>query len=66
MTPLTMPVDEPTVALPLLLVQVPPPTSVKVVVAPAHTVVLPVMADGKVFTVTTAVAAALPQPLVMV
>ena len=52
--PVTMPV-EPTPALPLLLLQVPPPPSVRAVVRPIHTVSVPVMVAGDVFTVTTTV-----------
>ena len=55
-TPVTIPVTEPIVALPLLLVQVPPAVaSVNAVVKPKHTVKVPDMAEGKGFTVTTAV-----------
>ena len=52
-TPATVPVDEPIVALPLLLLQVPPPASVKFVVDPAHTLLAPVIDDGNGFTVIT-------------
>ena len=53
----TVPVPEPIVAIPvLLLLQVPPPPSLNVVVDPRHTVVVPLMADGSAFTVTTVVA----------
>jgi hypothetical protein len=51
-TPVMMPVDEPAVATKvLLLLQVPPPASVRAVVAPPHTVVVPVIAAAAGFTV---------------
>jgi hypothetical protein len=60
-----MPEDRPTVAIPvLLLLQVPPVTALlKVVVEPAHTVVVPVIAEGVVLTDRIAVEA---QPFVSV
>ena len=54
-TPVTTPVPNPIVPLPLLAVQVPPPASVNAVVKPTHTVRVPVMDAGSGFTVTTAV-----------
>lgn len=39
----------------LLLLHIPPPPPVSVVVAPGHTFVVPVIAGGKVLTVTTIV-----------
>jgi hypothetical protein len=52
--PVTIPVEEPMVAiLVLLLHQVPPGVaSLSTVVSPAHTLVVPVIADGNGFTVT--------------
>ena len=68
-TPLTVP-SVPTVAIaPLEVLQVPPAAaSVSAVVEPAHTVAVPVIAPavGNGLTVTVAVAAAVPQPLVTV
>lgn len=57
-TPDTTPVEEPTTAIVVrLLLHVPPEgVELSVTVAPAHTWVVPVIADGKGFTVTTAVA----------
>ena len=57
-TPVTKPVEASIIAiLVLLLVHAPPPeASLKVVVNPAHTVAIPVIEDGNVFTVTTTVA----------
>ena len=56
-TAVTIPVEELMIATPVLpLVHVPPPASLKVVVKPAQTVAVPVMADGNGFTVTTIVA----------
>jgi hypothetical protein len=57
-TPLTTPVEEPTVAVVTsLLLHVPPDAaSVKPVVKPTHTVAMPVMAGGSAFTVTVVVA----------
>jgi hypothetical protein len=66
-TPVTIPEDVPTVAIVLsLLLQVPPlAASVRAVVAPAQTVVVPVIGDaGTTFTVVTAVDE--PQLLVIV
>ena len=55
-TPVTTPVPRPTVATVVVpLVQVPPPASAKVVVAPAHTVVTPVIAAGNGNTVNVVV-----------
>ena len=54
--PVTMPVLEPMVALPLLLLHVPPAgVEFKVVVVPAQIVVIPVIGVGVILTVTTAV-----------
>jgi hypothetical protein len=55
-TPVTIPDDKPTVAIPvLLLVHVPAPVaSDNVVVVPAHKLVFPAIA-GAVFTVTAAI-----------
>jgi hypothetical protein len=50
-----MPVVEPTVAFPLLMLHVPPPASDRVVVNPAHTARLPMIAVGSGYTVTIAV-----------
>lgn len=51
-TPVTMPDVGPTAAMAVLLLsQVPPPASDSVVVKPAHTTAVPVMADGSEFTV---------------
>ena len=57
-TPVTIPVEEPIVAMPVLpLVQVPlAVASLKVVVNPAQTTAVPVIDDGNGFTVTTTVA----------
>ena len=62
--PVTTPEDEPTVAVEvLLLLQEPPETdSIKVVVRPAHTVVVPVIAAGTAFTVI-AVVRVQPEPI---
>ena len=55
--PVTMPVEDPTVAIPVLpLAHVPPPASLKVVVNPTQTVAVPEMEDGNGYTVTTIVA----------
>lgn len=56
-TPVTIPVAEPIVAVPVLPLvhNPPPPASLSVVVAPIHTWVRPVIAGGSVFTVTTRV-----------
>ena len=54
--PVTIPVDEPIVALPLLLLQVPPAgTEFNVVVKPTQTVFPPVIVVGLAFTLTTVV-----------
>ena len=55
-TPVTMP-DVPIVATPVLLLAHVPPLVIedRVVVDPAHTVVVPVIAAGSAFTVTVAV-----------
>ena len=56
MRPETMPELVPTVATDiLLLIHVPPPASLRAVVRPAHTLVVPVIADGKGFTVISEV-----------
>lgn len=57
-TPETTPVPEPTVAVPVFaLVQVPPEgEELKVVVAPVHTDIVPVMVAGVVLTVTCLIA----------
>ena len=54
-TPVTIPVEAPTVATPVLpLVHVPPLVpSLSVVVKPAQTIAVPVMDDGNAYTVTT-------------
>ena len=55
-TPVTTPPEDTDAKAVLLLVQVPgPDTSDKVVVEPTHTKLLPVIPDGKAFTVTTSV-----------
>lgn len=55
-SPVTMPVVEPTIAIVvLLLLHVPPPTSLNDVVEPEHTVSVPSIAVGKGSTVNTAV-----------
>jgi hypothetical protein len=54
-TPVTTPVEELTEAFELLLVQAPPPASVRVVVNPVQTFVVPDMLPGSAFTVTGAV-----------
>jgi hypothetical protein len=66
--PFTIPVLTFTVAmLTLLLLQVPPPeTSLKIVVAPIHTLLVPVMVDTVALTVNIIVATAVPQPLLKV
>ena len=67
--PFTLP-DASTVATPVAVLLHAPPevVSLKPVAEPAHTVAEPVMvpADGNGLTVTTSVAAAVPQPLVTV
>ena len=62
-TPVTTPVDEPIVAVPvLLLLQVPPAVaSAKVMVEPMFTVAVPVIAAGEAFIVIESVFV---QPLV--
>ena len=57
LTPLTIPVTDPTVAIAvLLLLQVPPVVvSLKVVVAPGHVLGTPVIGPGDGFTVTGAI-----------
>jgi len=51
-TPVTMPVDEPTVAIDVLpLLHVPPPVPVKIIVEPTHTLPGPVIAPGLALTV---------------
>ena len=68
-TPVTMPVVPTVATVVAVLLQVPPVVaSLNPVVAPAQTVAVPVMvpADGNGLTVTTLVAAAVPQPLVTV
>ena len=68
-TPFTLP-DPSTVATPVaVLLQAPPEAvSLKPVTELTHTVAVPVIvpADGNGLTVTTSVAAAVPQPLVTV
>ena len=56
-TPVTIPEELPTVAIEAsLLVQLPtPPELLKVVVAPVHTVVVPVMPAGEPLTTNVAV-----------
>jgi len=63
-TPVTIPVDEPTVALvTALLVHVPPASALEsVVVPPTHTEAVPVIAAGNGNTVTCVVAIQLPEP----
>ena len=57
LAPVTMPLAEPTVALLLLLLHVPPLTkSLSVIADPTHTAVAPPMLDGVGLTVTTPVA----------
>lgn len=57
-TPFTLPDERPTVAIKVLLLAHVPPVVVLVnsVACPAHTVIAPVMPDGKGFVVTTLVA----------
>jgi hypothetical protein len=57
-TPVTTPVNEPTVATAvLLLLQLPPgEDEVRVVVSPTHTLAAPLIVPGPAFTVTTVVA----------
>jgi hypothetical protein len=61
LTPLTTPV-EPTVAMDKLLLAHTPPAvvSARVVVEPAHTLIVPVMLTGNGFTVTTVVVKPVP------
>lgn len=70
LTPDTIPVAEPTVATDVLpLLHVPPLTALpSVELPPMHTLDVPVIvpADGAPFTVTTAVAVAVPHPIVTV
>ena len=55
--PVTIPVEEPAVAIPVVpLAHVPPPASLKVVVNPAQTAAVPLIADGNGLTVTITVA----------
>ena len=60
--PVTVPVEEPIVATPVLeLVHVPPPiAATRLVVLPIQMMLVPVIADGVAFTVTTAVFTQLP------
>ena len=51
-TPVTIPLEEPTEALALLLVHVPPPPSASVDVAATHALVVPVIEEGEALTVT--------------
>ena len=54
--PVTTPVVNPTLAIPVaLLLHVPPPASLNVVVKPEHTLSVPNIAVGNGFTVTTVV-----------
>ena len=54
--PITIPVVDPTLAIPVaLLLHVPPPPSVNAVVNPAHKVKVPDIAEGNELTVTTEV-----------
>jgi hypothetical protein len=56
-TPVTTPVADPTVALALLLLHVPPVVLLaRVVVCPTHTLAEPVLAGRAASTVTTVVA----------
>ena len=56
-TPVTTPVNEPTLTAPAPTLHIPPPApSLSVVVCPAHTCIVPVIAVGAVFTVTVFVA----------
>ena len=55
-TPVTSPVAEPIVAFALLIDHLPPVVpSLKVVVEPTHTEVVPVMADGKALMIIVVV-----------
>jgi hypothetical protein len=64
-TPVTTPVDKPTVATPVaLLLQEPPGVaSVSVMVAPVQTTIGPLMAAGGVFTVNSMEAVVEDKPL---
>lgn len=64
LTPLTMPVPEPTVAIAVLLLLHAPPVivSLSVVVAPTHAVADPVIVGGNAFTVTAFIALQ-PEPI---
>ena len=68
--PVTTPLEETVPTAVLVLVHVPPPVplAVSVVVAPTHTVAVPLIVPGVAngFTVTTCVAATEPQLLVTV
>jgi len=57
-TPVTIPVVDPTVATPILpLLHTPPPdTLLSVVVLPEHSVIVPVIDEGVLITLTTRVA----------
>jgi hypothetical protein len=56
LTPVTIPEEEPIVAIEgLPLLHVPPPVPVKIIVDPTHTLPGPVIAPGMGLTVTTAV-----------
>jgi hypothetical protein len=56
-TPVTTPVVEPTIAIEVEpLAHVPPPGEAKVILAPTHTAVGPVIAEGRGFTVIVLVA----------
>ena len=62
--PVTTPVEEPIIALLLLLFHVPPDgVEFNVVVKPAHTAIVPAIEEGLAFTVTSAV---LMQPVLRV
>ena len=68
-TPVTMPVLPTVATVVAVLLHTPPVVaSLNPVVAPAQTIAVPVIvpADGKGLTVTTLIAAAVPQPLVTV
>lgn len=62
-TPVTTPDELMVAAAVLLLLHTPPPVFVSVVVKPTHTFIVPVVADGSAFTVTSVVAV---QPVVSV
>jgi len=59
-TPVTMPEEDPIVALPLLPLHVPPPASVKDIVDPIQTLLGPVIFPGSGLTVTVVVAIQVP------